>query len=116
MNKKSQTRVVKRSLTQKKDTMKLNLTKSILYSVAVGLAALGLLAMPVAGSHGWKGESGHLASNEDETDWALANKDGMHKEEVDWTLAKNKAEEEEIDWTLASKDGIYDEEVDWILA
>jgi len=67
--------------------MKLNLTKSKLYGFIVGLAVLGLWAMPVSGSHGLKGGSSHVASSEDEPDWTLASKDGSHEEEVDWALA-----------------------------
>ena len=96
--------------------MKLNVTKSKLYGFAVGLAVLGLLAMPVVGAHGLKGGSGPVASIEDETDWTLAGKDGVHEEEVDWTLAKNETEEDETDWTLASRDRSTEEEVDWTLA
>lgn len=81
--------------------MKLNLTKSKLYSFTVSLAVMGLLAMLTGGSHGLKGGSGPVSSGEDETDWTLASTDEIHEEEVDWTLAKNKAEEDETDWTLA---------------
>lgn len=96
--------------------MKLNDTKSKLYGFTIGLAVLGVLAMPVVGSHGLKDGGGRFASIDDETDWTLAGKDRTSEEETDWTLAKNTAEDEEPDWTLASNDGAQEEEVDWTLA
>lgn len=96
--------------------MKLNDTTSKLFGFTVGLAVLGLLAVPVVGSQGLKDGGSRVVSIEDETDWTLAGNDGTSEEENDWTLAKNNAEEEEIDRTLASNDGIHEEEVDWTLA
>ena len=91
--------------------MNINLTKSKLYGFTIGLAVMGLLAMPAGGFQVLKGGSDHLPTTEEETDWTLAVKDGVHEEEVDWTLAKN-----ETDWTLASRDLSTEEEVDWTLA
>ena len=96
--------------------MKLNVTTSKLFGFTVGLAVLGLLAVPVVGSHGLKDGGSRVVSIEDETDWTLASKDGVYEEEPDWTLARNTGENEETDWTLASNDGIHEEEVDWTLA
>lgn len=100
--------------------MKLIETKSTLFGFGVGLAVLGLLVMPVVGSKVLKDGGGSVASIEDETDWTLASKDGIHEyeDEVDWTLAQNTTEEQETDWTLAKNDGVHghEEEIDWTLA